>query len=179
MQKEAADTETLRRGRWLAAWCKHSFWTQNYPISSGAAKHTGIRGEMLCHQFKSCSFHHKIPSSALTAHSLEVHHTTSYTTSGNTKKKSKSKPCTKAVRQNVSCITKQAQGYVLEDNWDLQAAQVYRMNFVPKGRFSHWYFRRMRKPLKITCTAPFLQRDAIQHTQPCPAPPSWHTGPET
>lgn len=45
---------------------------------------------------------------------------------------------------------KQAQGYVSKDNWDLQAVQVYRMNLFPMGRFPHWYFRRMRKPLKIT-----------------------------
>lgn len=65
-------------------------------------------------------------------------------------KKKQTQTCTKAVRQTVSCIMKQAQGYVSKDNWDLQAVQVYRMNLFPMGRFPHWYFRRMRKPLKIT-----------------------------
>lgn len=55
---------------------------------------------------------------------------------------------------------KQAQGNVSKDNWDFQAAQVYRMNLVPKGRFLHGYFCTMRKPLKITSPSPFLCRDA-------------------
>lgn len=41
-------------------------------------------------------------------------------------------------------------------------SRFYRMNLVPKGRFPHWYFRRMRKPLKITYPhPPFLRRDPI------------------
>lgn len=58
-----------------------------------------------------------------------------------------------------------------KDNWDSQAALVYRMNLVPKGRFPHWYFRRMRKPLKITYPPPFLHRDATSTLSPAPHPP--------
>lgn len=98
---------------------------------------------------------------------MGVHHTTSDTTSG---KKKKNKLCTKAVRQTVSCIMKQAQGYVSKDNWDLQTAQVYGMNLVPKGRFPHWYFRTIRKPLKITSPPPFLHRDANSTALPASPP---------
>lgn len=82
----------------------------------------------------------------------------------------KNKLCTKAVRQTVSCIMKQAQGYVSKDNWDLQTAQVYGMNLVPKGRFPHWYFRTIRKPLKITSPPPFLHRDANSTALPASPP---------
>lgn len=53
------------------------------------------------------------------AHSLGVHCTASYATPGK-----KKKTCTEAVRQTVSCIMKQAQGYVSKGNWDLQAVKV-------------------------------------------------------
>lgn len=46
---------------------------------------TQEQGEMLCHQFKPCSFHQQIPAQFLTAESMGIHHTTSYTTSGKKK----------------------------------------------------------------------------------------------
>lgn len=120
------------------------------PSPPGAMRLTGSEGKCYAINLNPAPF---------TIRSLPVHnsaqpgsspHNILHNLRGEKKTTNNKKTCTKAVRQTVSCIMKQAQGYVSKDNWDLQAVQVYRMNLFPMGRFPHWYFRRMRKPLKIT-----------------------------
>lgn len=49
------------------------------------------------------------------------------------------------------------------------------MNLVPKGRFLHWYFRRMRKPLKNYTSPTLPLKGCYRHAQPCPAPSKLRT----
>lgn len=148
---------------WLGAKARSELRTTRSP--PGAGRHTGSEGKRYAINLNPASF---------TVRSLPVRNSSQPGSSPHNILRNfrgkKNKTRTKAVRQTVSCIMKEAQGYVSKDNWDLQAVQVYRMNLVPKGRFPHWYFRRMRKPLKITCSPPFLQRDATSTRSPAPHP---------
>lgn len=175
MQKQAAVTETARWGRrltkprvddlQLGAETRSELRTTRSP--PGAARHTGSEGKCYAINLNPAPF---------TARSLPVRNSAQPRSSSHNilrnfgGGKTQTKTCTKTVRQTVSCIMKQAQGYVSKDNWDLQAVQVHRMNLVPKGRFLHWYFRRMRKPLKSTYPPPFLRRDATSTLSPAPHP---------